>query len=161
MAKNWWEEKVTSSNNWWEQTEEDETPSDYNAFRSGAVDLLESAVGAGDELDAVVRLLAGEAEDWETAIDQSRAELRAFQEENPTASNVLTGVGLVGGLFIPGAGAAKIAQTGSKLDRALKVGGLGAAEGAVYGFLSGEEEEGRLAGAAMGAGLGGVLGGAP
>lgn len=160
MAKNWWEEEVKSSDNWWEQTEDDKTSSDYNAFRSGAVELLESAVGAGDELDAVVRLLAGEAEDWNTAIDQSRAELRAFQEENPTASNVLTGVGIVGGLFIPGAGVAKIAQTGSKLDRALKVGSLGAAEGAVYGFLSGEEEEGRLAGAAMGAGLGGVLGGA-
>lgn len=160
MAKNWWEQEAAASTNWWEQSEEEETAEEYSAFRSGAVDFVESAVGAGDELDAVVRLLAGEADNWSTAINKSRSELRAFQQENPTASNVLTGAGMIGGFFIPGMGIAKIGQYGSKLDRALKVGGIGAAEGAVYGFLSGEEEEGRLAGAALGAGLGGVLGGA-
>jgi hypothetical protein len=40
------------------------------------------------------------------------------------------------------------------------VAGLGAAEGAAYGFLSGEGEEGRLEGAALGAGLGGTIGAA-
>ena len=48
--------------------------------------------------------------------------------------------GFGAGLFIPGAGIARIAQAGTKLDRALKVGGLGATEGAVYGFLSDEGE---------------------
>ena len=66
--------------------------------------------------------------------------------------------GFGAGLFIPGAGVAKIAQAGTKLERALKVGGLGAAEGAAYGFLSGEGE-GRLTEAGIGAVAGGALGG--
>ena len=132
---------------------------EYSSVRSGAVDFVESAIGAGDELDAVVRLMSGTATTWDEAITASRGELRAFQEDNPTASTVLSGAGLVSGLFIPGAGIAKIAQSGSKLSRAAKVGGLGAAEGAVYGFLAGEGED-RATSAAIGAGLGGVIGGA-
>lgn len=132
---------------------------EYSSVRSGAVDFVESAIGAGDELDAVVRLMSGTANTWDEAITASRGELRAFQSDNPTASTVLSGAGLVSGLFIPGAGIAKIAQSGSKLSRAAKVGGLGAAEGAVYGFLAGEGED-RATSAAIGAGLGGVIGGA-
>jgi len=138
--------------------EKDEEDTEYNVFRSATVDFLESAIGAGDELDATVRLLSGEAAGWNEAIEQSRAELRAFEEENPTASTALSVAGFGAGLFIPGAGVAKIAQAGTKLDRALKVGGLGAAEGAAYGFLSGEGE-GRLTEAGIGAVAGGALGG--
>ena len=130
---------------------------EYSAVRSGAVDFLESALGVGDELDAAVRLLSGEADTYNQGIQQSRAELDAFERENPGASGLITAVGLGAGLFVPGAGLAKIAQTGSKLDRAFKVATLGAAEGAAYGFLSGRDE-GRLEGAAMGAGLGVGLG---
>jgi len=136
----------------------DEEDTEYNVFRSATVDFLESAIGAGDELDATVRLLSGEAAGWNEAIEQSRAELRAFEEENPTASTALSVAGFGAGLFIPGAGVAKIAQAGTKLERALKVGGLGAAEGAAYGFLSGEGE-GRLTEAGIGAVAGGALGG--
>ena len=136
--------------------EEEET--DYSAFRSATIDFVEAAVGAGDELDATVQLLTGEAANWNEAIDRSRAELRAFEKENPNASRALSVAGFGAGLFIPGAGIAKIAQAGTKLDRALKVGGLGAAEGAVYGFLSGEGE-GRLTEAGIGAAAGGALGG--
>jgi len=138
--------------------EKDEEDTEYNVFRSATVDFLESAIGAGDELDATVRLLSGEAAGWNEAIEQSRAELRAFEEENPTASTALSVAGFGAGLFIPGAGVAKITQAGTKLDRALKVGGLGAAEGAAYGFLSGEGE-GRLTEAGIGAVAGGALGG--
>ena len=136
----------------------EEEDTEYNVFRSATVDFVESAIGAGDELDATVRLLSGEAAGWNEAIEQSRAELRAFEEENPNASMALSVAGFGAGLFIPGAGVAKIAQAGTKLDRALKVGGLGAAEGAVYGFLSGEGE-GRLTEAGIGAVAGGALGG--
>lgn len=135
-----------------------EEDTEYNVFRSATVDFLESAIGAGDELDATVRLLSGEAAGWNEAIEQSRAELRAFEEENPTASTALSVAGFGAGLFIPGAGVAKITQAGTKLDRALKVGGLGAAEGAAYGFLSGEGE-GRITEAGIGAVAGGALGG--
>ena len=136
----------------------EEEDTEYNVFRSATVDFVESAIGAGDELDATVRLLSGEAAGWNEAIEQSRAELRAFEEENPNASMALSAAGFGAGLFIPGAGVAKIAQAGTKLDRALKVGGIGAAEGAVYGFLSGEGE-GRLTEAGIGAVAGGALGG--
>ena len=139
--------------------DEKEEETDYSAFRSATIDFVEAAVGAGDELDATVQLLTGDAANWSEAIDRSRAELRAYEEENPNAAMVTTALGFGAAFFIPGAGIAKIAQTGTKLDRALKVGGLGAAEGAVYGFLSGEGED-RLASAGIGAALGGVLGGA-
>ena len=152
---NWLLEDKPKSSNWLLEDEED---TEYNVFRSATVDFLESAIGAGDELDATVRLLSGEAAGWNEAIEQSRAELRAFEEENPTASTALSVAGFGAGLFIPGAGVAKIAQAGTKLERALKVGGLGAAEGAAYGFLSGEGE-GRLTEAGIGAVAGGALGG--
>ena len=139
--------------------DEKEEETDYSAFRSATIDFVEAAIGAGDELDATVQLLTGDAANWSEAIDRSRAELRAYEEENPNAAMVTTALGFGAAFFIPGAGIAKIAQTGTKLDRALKVGGLGAAEGAVYGFLSGEGED-RLASAGIGAALGGVLGGA-
>lgn len=132
---------------------------EYSALRSGTVDFVESAVGLGDELDATIRVLSGEAADYSSAIAQSRAELDAFERENPTASKFLDVTGLGAGLFIPGASLVKIAQTGSKLDRAMKVATLGAAEGAAYGYLSGRDE-GRMEGAALGAGLGAGLGAA-
>jgi hypothetical protein len=157
--KNWLLDEPSSSDNWLLSSETEET-ADYNAFRSGAVDFVESAIGAGDELDAVVRRLSGEAATWDEAINQSRRELAAFEKENPYASKVLTGAGFVGGFFIPGLGMTKIAQAGTAAARVGKAAGLGAAEGAAYGFLSGEGEEGRLGGAALGAGLGGVIGGA-
>ena len=130
---------------------------EYSGLRSGLVDFVESAVGIGDELDAAVRVLSGDAENYSQGIEQSRKELRAFEAENPTASTFLDVAGLAAGLFVPGASLAKIAQTGSKLERAVKVAGLGSAEGAAYGFLSGEGE-GRLEGAALGAGLGAGIG---
>lgn len=134
-----------------------EEENEYSSVRSGLVDFVESAVGAGDELDAAVRVLSGSAENYSQAIDQSRKELRAFERQNPTASTFLDVAGFAAGLFVPGASLAKIAQTGSKLQRAAKVAGLGSAEGAAYGFLSGEDE-GRLEGAALGAGLGAGIG---
>lgn len=151
------ENKPVSSN--WLLKEEKEEETDYSAFRSATIDFVEAAIGAGDELDATVQLLTGDAANWSEAIDRSREELRAYEEENPNAAMVTTALGFGAAFFIPGAGIAKIAQTGTKLDRALKVGGLGAAEGAVYGFLSGEGED-RLASAGIGTALGGVLGGA-
>ena len=105
-----------------------------------------------------LRLLSGEANNWSDAIGQSRAELKAFEDANPNASRVISTLGFGAGLFIPGAGIAKIAQAGTKLDRALRVGGLGATEGAIYGFLSGEGED-RLTSAGVGAIAGGALGG--
>lgn len=164
MTKEWYEyggeESIPDSTYvpWYERDPE-ETTEDYSAVRSGIVDFVESAVGAGDELDATIRLLVGEAENWADAIGQSRAELSAFEQDNPLLSGAITGAGLIGALFIPGAGLAKLSQGASKAARTAQAAGLGAAEGAAYGFLAGEDEE-RLSSAALGAGLGGALGGA-
>lgn len=136
--------------------EEEET--NYSSFRSGSIDFLEAAIGAGDELDATIQLLTGDAANWSEAIDRSRAEVRAYEEDNPNAAMLTTALGFGAALFIPGAGLAKIAQAGTKLDRAVKAGVLTGAEGAAYGFLSGEGEEGRTEGAALGAALGGTIG---
>jgi len=136
-------------------------PAEYGAFRAGAIDFLESAAGIGDELDALARMASGEADSWSKAIEGSRRELRYFERRNPGASQFITGAGFAAGLFIPGMGMAKIAQAGTKLERARKAAALGAVEGAAYGFLSGEEEgraTGALLGGALGAGLGGASG---
>jgi len=153
---NWLLDDDASTENWLLSDNDEDT--EYNAFRSATTGFIESAIGAGDELDATIRLLSGEAQNWGQAIGQSRAELKAFEDANPNASMVINTMGFGAGLFIPGAGIAKIAQAGTKLDRALKVGGLGAAEGAVYGFLSGEGEN-RVTSAGIGAVAGGALGG--
>lgn len=138
--------------------EEDQQPVEYNSFRSGTVDLLESAVGVGDELDAAVRLLSGEAQDWASAISQSQAELDAFEKANPWASKAITGIGLAGSLFIPALGMSKLAQAGSAASRIAKGAALTGAEGAAYGYLTGRGEE-RAEGALIGGALGGALGG--
>lgn len=132
---------------------------EYSAFRAGAIDFVESAVGLGDELDAVVRLVSGDANSWSKAIEGSRQELDAFERRNPGASKFITGLGIGAGLFIPGMGVARIAQAGTKAARAVKGAALGSAEGAAYGFASGRDEE-RLSSAAIGAGLGAGLGAA-
>lgn len=133
-------------------------PTEYNALRSGAVDLLESAVGLGDELDASIRVLSGEAESWKQALSQSQAELDAFEKANPIASKVITGVGLAGSLFIPALGMSKLAQAGTAATRIAKGAALSAAEGAAYGYLTGRGED-RAEGALIGGALGGALGG--
>jgi len=130
----------------------------YSAFRSGAVDFLESAVGAGDELDALLMRVSGDADSWDEAIERSRANLERFESENETLSKALDVTGVVAGLLIPGMGAAKIASAGTKAAQIGRAAAFGAAEGAAYGFLSGEGDE-RLSSAALGAGVGGAAGG--
>jgi len=132
---------------------------EYSAFRAGAIDFVESAVGLGDELDAVARLATGEANSWSAAIQGSRKELDYFEARNPNASKFITGVGIAAGLFIPGMGVARIAQAGTRAARAAKGAALGSVEGAAYGFASGRDED-RITGAALGAGLGAGLGAA-
>ena len=129
----------------------------YSGVRSGIVDLLESGLGVGDELDAAIRRFTGEARSFDEGLDQSRADLDYFEKKNPTASKLITGAGIAGSLLIPGATAVKVAQTGSRLSRAVKMGAATAAEGAAYGYAAGRDE-GRTDSALLGAGLGGALG---
>lgn len=129
----------------------------YSGVRSGFVDLLESGLGVGDELDGLIRKLSGNAATLDEGIDQSRRDLDYFERKNPTASKLITGAGIAGSLLIPGATAVKVAQTGSRLSRAVKMGAATSAEGAVYGAFAGRDED-RAESAMMGAAVGGALG---
>jgi len=133
---------------------------EYSSLRSAGVEFIESAVGVGDELDAVARILSGEAQNYSQAISQARADVDAFKRDNPNAAKALAVSGFVTGFFIPGMGLAKISQAATKGQRAARAAGFGSAEGAIYGFLQGEGQEGRLAGATLGAAGGGIIGGA-
>lgn len=130
---------------------------EYSSLRSGLVDLVESGLGVGDELDGMIRRLSGDAATYEEGIDQSRRDLDYFERKNPTASKLITGAGVGASLFIPGATAAKIAQAGTRTARSIKMGVAASAEGAAYGYLAGRDEE-RFDSALLGAGIGGALG---
>lgn len=156
--------------------DEPEQEQDGVAKAAGAaMDLAESALGVGDELGAVgggiggsiydlfntdksLEQIVADNFDWERNIETARETLDTFEEQNPTLSGAITAAGIAGSLLIPGAGAVRAAQTGSRLARAGKIGALTAAEGAAYGALSGRGEEGRLEGAALGAVIGGTAG---
>lgn len=94
--------------------------------------------------------------------DKKIQELKKLQEENPTASKVGTGAGLIAGLAVPVGAAAKGAGLLAKVGRA-------GAVGAIYGGLRnpGDSEgvvdpvqaEQRLKGAEFGGGAGLLLGG--
>ena len=130
---------------------------DYSGVRSGFVDLLESGLGVGDELDGFIRKLTGDAATYNEGIDQSRRDLDYFERNNPTASKLITGAGIGASMLIPGATAIKVAQNGSRMARAVKMGAATSVEGALYGYASGRDED-RANTAAMGAAVGGALG---
>lgn len=135
-------------------------------YAEGLLGIGDELSGFGSELGRVVYdvfntdkpLIQSVREmDIDRGIDQQRAMMDRFAAENPTASLVATVAGVGTSLFIPAMGAAKIAQTGTKLQRAAKIGALGAVEGTAYGYLSGRDE-GRAESAAFGGLVGGVAG---
>jgi len=136
------------------QIGEKEDDVEYGGFREGLATFIEGAVGAGDELDALYSRLSGESKTWDEAIGGSRARMKAFAEDNENLSTALDWGGMAAGFLIPGAAVAKTGTALSKAQQAKRLMTLGAAEGAVYGGLSGEGTEGRLQGVAMGVGAG-------
>lgn len=156
-----------------DEPEREQTTEEFAA--GAAMDFAESMLGIGDELGAIGQGIGGSVYDlfntdksiedilssnfdWERNITQARETLDTFERQNPALSGAITAAGIGGSLLIPGAGAVKLAQTGSRLARAGKIGALTSAEGAAYGFLSGREEEGRLTGAMLGGAIGGTAG---
>ena len=132
---------------------------------AAATTFAEGGLGIGDELGAIGGMLGSATYDllntdksladiwedtsWDRSIGQRRSEMDRLDEQHSTISNVAFGAGLVASLAVP-------AATMAKAGRAAKV-GIGAAEGAAYGALSGEGVEGRLEGAAIGSVLGGGI----
>lgn len=135
----------------------EEEEEEYSAARGGVTTFLEGALGIGDELDAVARMLS-EGDSWDDAIDASRKNAKKFSKKNENLSSALEWGGFVAGFLVPGAAVAKTGTALSKAQQVKRLAGLGAAEGAAYGALSGEETEGRLQGAALGGALGGGIG---
>ena len=96
---NWLLEDQGESDNWLLRGAED--GEDYSSLRSAGVEFVESAVGVGDELDAVARILSGEAQNYSQAISQARADVDAFKRDNPNAAKALAVSGFVTGFLIP------------------------------------------------------------
>lgn len=137
----------------------EEEEEEYSAVRGGVTTFLEGALGIGDELDAVARVLS-EGDSWDDAIDASRKNAKKFSKKNENLSSALEWTGFAAGFLVPGAAVAKTGTALSKAQQIKRLGAVGAAEGAVYGALAGEETEGRLQGAALGGVLGGGIGAA-
>jgi hypothetical protein len=90
-------------------------------------------------------------------IDEQRRIQDQFAEEYEAANAALATAGLITGFAIPTGAALKGVRALSGARRYAAMGGIGAAEGATYGYLSGRDEQ-RYETAAMGALLGGGLG---
>lgn len=151
---------------------------DYRGEGGGRGSTLESLLvgarqgvtfGAGDEINAAVRaagdwignpLKIGDGQDFDPAYDKrlkhERGLLQQTGEENPVASTI----GEIGGAVLPALTYGVPAMAGRGLIGMMGTGAaIGATEGAVYGFNSGEGGVmPRVGDAAKTAALGGVLG---
>lgn len=89
--------------------------------------------GFGDEaIGAIIGAVTGKGAD--AGIDEYRRQLRAFRDENPVISG---GAELLGGIAVPGLGAAKLLQSAVRSGRMLPRIAMAAAEGAAGGALAG------------------------
>lgn len=96
---------------------------------------------------------------YKDSMAQFQREREGFKESNP----VLATTSEIGGALLTGGTGAvkallKLAPQGSsKLRKALALSGIGAAEGGLYGFASGDGVDDRLSGLGYGAGTGALL----
>jgi hypothetical protein len=143
--------------------EPQEKKADYNsglqAARSGLQGLT---FGFSDEVGSAIAAAAGSLgtgesfSDAYSKIHQSLQDKRgAFSEDNPALS---MGAELAGGVLTGGIGGAKVLggqamKQASNLAKMSRIGGVGAAEGAIYGAGTADENE-RLSGALTGGAVG-------
>lgn len=176
MTDRWWESAPTvveataaPENDWWSSAEIASPAKRDQSFVKGLARTALGqgmAFGLGDELTAAYRALAG-GEDYSTALEDERAKIRQFRDENPVISTIgeiggamaTPGLGLLSGAIRPAASLAGRVWQGAK---------IGAGLGGAYGFTSAEGGDGdiidqaanRLSGSAKGAVAGGIIGGA-
>ncbi|WP_144083617.1 hypothetical protein [Hyphomicrobium nitrativorans] len=112
-------------------------------------------LGAGDELVAGIRSLAGTP--YDQALGEERAALSRFSEHNPGTA---LGAELAGGFAVPGGLAARaVSRAPTFLGKATRSSGVGAGYGATAGFASGEDGfQNRIDSGMEGAGLGAAIG---
>ena len=129
----------------------------YSSLRSGFVDLVESGLGVGDELDGMIRRLSGDAATIDEGIDQSRRDLDYFERKNPVASKLLTGAGVGASLFIPALRRRRLHTGWYANSKVYQDGRCYSGRGRCVWRVAGRDEE-RLDSALLGAGIGGALG---
>jgi hypothetical protein len=155
------------------RTRPDPTPA-TNLKNTGRSLLQGATLGFGDEITAGARSLFGE--DYDTALEDERGQVAAFNRENPVGSFLTEGLGglaLTGpvGLarsaisrFAPQAAERGLASLGARFERmpvAARTATVGGLTGGAAGFGQGEGGAGdRLANAAQDAAAGVTLGGA-
>jgi hypothetical protein len=74
---------------------------------------------------------------WNTNRDAANQNIEQFYEENPNTATGLTGLGMVGSMFIPGLNVLKAAQGASKARVLMTGAGNAAIEGGIYGTADG------------------------
>lgn len=136
-----------------------------DAFVRGVADTV--TFGTADEiaagLDTIIPATPGSRSGWTDgfgeAYRQNVAQQRGIDTADRTDLPVTRVAGQVTGGFVPGAGVARAAVGGTRLARAGRAVGAGAAIGGAYGFGSGEGNAlERIPDAAAGAGIGAALG---
>lgn len=114
-----------------------------------------ATLGFGDELAARVASISPSVT-YDQALAYERAALDRNREENPIGSTALE----IGGAILPAVAYSPAMAGAGLLRQGAVMGGIGAAEGALYGFGSGEGGfDERLQNAGRNALLGGVVGG--
>lgn len=155
-------DKPTQSGNVFDQFDKKPEPKMPRRDQSYIEGLARSAIGQGtffgfgDEIVAGLRSIGEET--YDQALEDERAKVAQFREENPgtafvgelVGSVATPGIGLVSGAIRPAASVAGRIAQGAK---------IGAGYGAGYGFASGEGGvKNRLSNAASGAATGAALG---
>lgn len=163
MTDSWWKDApvANGAEDWWSAAPKaDEKPKREQSYWAGLARSVlgqGTAFGLGDEITAGVRALGGES--YDEALEDERAKIAQFRDENPMTAlvgevggSVLTpGLGLLGGVIKPAA------TLGGKIMQGAKI---GAGYGGAYGISSGEGGVGnRLESGVKGAVAGGALGG--
>lgn len=145
-----------------ERSTGDDVLGGVNAAAQGAslgfADEAASAIAAGGQA------LFGDTDEsfgdiYDDIMETEKFKRRQFSEANPKTA---LGLEVAGGFLTGGAGGAKVLglkslQGAGKLKKALAMAGVGAAEGGVAGFGSGDAVEDRLTRAGTGAALGGAI----
>lgn len=131
----------------------------YQADRPGTASGVARAIGQGvsfgfgDELEAALRTLGGLTGDYAQTRDDIRTKIDQFREDSPALAY---GSEIAASALAPGGIAAKLAQKGIGMGKAVALGAGGS--GALYGAGSAEEMQDVPVEMAKGGGTGLVLG---
>lgn len=117
--------------------------------------------GFSEEIGGAFAELTGG--DYDEYVSRQRNKMKLYQQQNPIASAAFEVVGSLPTMFIPGGGVAGVVAKGtsgaSRVATAVRAAAAAGAEGALYGFGTGEGLEDSLANAASTGAISAVTGG--